>query len=354
MEITYHLAFGAGWELANWSPRSRCPNSNITIADFSAGLKVGWPPSGETKKQYIEKVSILLRRIEPQLESWFRIGLFSNGVIIQSVAYKKNQTNSLLNKLMRLQSALASEFVKVGANVEERAKAVTAVQQIFNEDDITEGVGALVQAASQVMLKFRDNIEQVENVEQEMPDHLCGDEIPDATGIKKETVMKPPTAFISYSWDDNVHQDWVKSFATKLRENGIESILDKWHAVPGDQLPEFMENAIKNNDFVLMVCTPNYKKKSDARAGGVGYEGDIITGEVFVKRNQRKFIPILAQGTWEESAPAWLTGKYYIDLSEKDLTTENFDNLITTLRGENEVPPPVSRVTKPMRPPTVP
>ena len=158
-----------------------------------------------------------------------------------------------------------------------------------------------------------------------------------------------PKAFISYSWDDSDHQKWVKLLATKLRESGIESILDQWHAVPGDQLPQFMETAIRDNNFVLIVCTPNYKKKSDFRTGGVGYEGDIITGEVFVSKNQRKFIPILARGSWEESAPTWLKGKYYTDLTDGTFNNDNFVKLIATMLGKNEEPPPVARINNALK-----
>ena len=142
------------------------------------------------------------------------------------------------------------------------------------------------------------------------------------------------TAFVSYSWDDNQHREWVAKLARKLREDGVESILDQWHTVPGDQLPVFMEREIRGNDFVLIVCTPNYRLKSDGRQGGVGYEGDIMTAEVHSKRNHQKFIPILARGTWRDSAPAWLQGKYYIDLSVADRYQVNYMDLITTLRGE--------------------
>jgi hypothetical protein len=159
---------------------------------------------------------------------------------------------------------------------------------------------------------------------------------------QRSGVTMNPTAFISYSWDDTNHKKWVKLFATKLRENGIESILDQWHTVPGDQLPQFMETAIRENDFVLIVCTPTYKSKSDSRAGGVGYEGDIITGEVFASRNKRKFIPILARGTWEESAPTWIKGKRYVDLRAGILNDDNFAELTTTILGKNEEAPPVA------------
>src|SRR4051812_18866820 len=112
--------------------------------------------------------------------------------------------------------------------------------------------------------------------------------------------MTHPTAFISYSWDDDDHRVWVANLAERLRRDGVDVKLDKWHAVPGDQLSAFMEREIRSNSFVLIVCTPNYKKKSDTRKGGVGYEGDIMTAEVFTTQNHRKFIPILARGTWQD------------------------------------------------------
>lgn len=47
-----------------------------------------------------------------------------------------------------------------------------------------------------------------------------------------------------------------------------------------------MEKSIRDNDHVLVVCTPSYKRKSDERHGGVGYEGDIMTGEAFVLKDR--------------------------------------------------------------------
>src|SRR5258707_9625619 len=100
----------------------------------------------------------------------------------------------------------------------------------------------------------------------------------------------PPKVFISYAWENDV-KIWVLDLATRLRQDGVEAILDQWALVPGDQLTQFMERAIRESDFVVFICTPTYKRKSDRRKGGVGYEGGIITGEVFAKNNHRKFIP---------------------------------------------------------------
>ncbi len=116
--------------------------------------------------------------------------------------------------------------------------------------------------------------------------------------------------FISYSWDNDDHKNWVRELATRLRSDGIDVTLDQWHLVPGDQLPEFMERSVRESDYVLIVCTHKYKERSDNRRGGVGYEGDIITAEFMATRNHRKFIPILRQQPWEDSAPNWLLGSY--------------------------------------------
>jgi hypothetical protein len=37
------------------------------------------------------------------------------------------------------------------------------------------------------------------------------------------------TVFISYSWDSEAHKDWVSTFATRLRRDGIDTILDQTH-----------------------------------------------------------------------------------------------------------------------------
>lgn len=152
-----------------------------------------------------------------------------------------------------------------------------------------------------------------------------------------------PTAFISYSWDNEKHKKWVRALAARLRHDAVDAKLDQWETLPGDQLPQFMESAVSQNQFVLIICTPRYKERSDSRKGGVGYEGDIMTGEVLTTRNQRKFIPILRRGTWIEAAPVSLVAKRYVDLSEDPYSESEYEDLLTTLLGTREVAPPVGQ-----------
>ena len=153
--------------------------------------------------------------------------------------------------------------------------------------------------------------------------------------------MSTSTAFVSYSWEDESHKQWVLDFTTRLRGDGIDAKLDQWHAVPGDQLPAFMETAVRENDFVVIICTPKYKERADSRSGGVGYEGDIVTAEVFTMQNQRKFIPVLRHGDWTDASPSWMTGKYYVDLRGEPYSEVNYADLISTLLGTRPEPPPV-------------
>ncbi len=158
---------------------------------------------------------------------------------------------------------------------------------------------------------------------------------------------------MSYSWDDDEHRLWVRDLAARLRGDGIETLLDQWHLVPGDRLPAFMETSVRECDFALIVCTPRYKQRSDSRAGGVGYEGDIMTGEVYVHGNARKFIPLLARGPWSLAAPSWLLGRLYLDFTTTPPDTASYNDLVTTILGRWPQPPPVGELPLEVPPLTV-
>lgn len=150
-----------------------------------------------------------------------------------------------------------------------------------------------------------------------------------------------PKAFMSYSWDCQEHKDWVHELALRLRQDGVDVVLDRWHAVPGDQLPQFMESAIRYSDFVLIVCTPKYQSKSNGRQGGTGYEGDVMSAEIFVTGNQRKFLPLLRFGEWNDAAPSWLLGKYYLDFRSNPYEEATYQQLLDVLHS---TAPPVPLV----------
>ena len=98
-----------------------------------------------------------------------------------------------------------------------------------------------------------------------------------------------------------------------------------------------MEQSVRSSDYVLIVCTPAYKQKADERIGGVGYEGHIISGELFSGHNERKFIPVIKEGGVEESLPTFLKGKLAVDLGD-GVESRGYNDLLATLYGAKKKP----------------
>jgi SEFIR domain family len=144
--------------------------------------------------------------------------------------------------------------------------------------------------------------------------------------------LQQPKVFISYSWDSESHKEWVKRLTDSLIENGVDAHLDQYDLELGDRLPKYMENQITNSDFVLIICTENYKKKADNRKSGVGYEGHIISGELLLSADEKKFIPILRSDDIFNIMPIFLAGKLGVRLKDDFSVDDNaFQDLLATL-----------------------
>jgi len=152
--------------------------------------------------------------------------------------------------------------------------------------------------------------------------------------------MAPPKCFVSYTWDSPTHEDWVLNLATRLTEKGIDVVLDKWDLKYGNDLPHFMETSVRESDFVILVCTPKYAAKANAGKGGAGYEKRIVTGEMFKNANDSKFIPLIREGTDEESLPTFLQSKNYIDFRKDSEFEGKLKDLLHQLHGVPKHPKP--------------
>lgn len=151
--------------------------------------------------------------------------------------------------------------------------------------------------------------------------------------------MKNPRVFISYSWDNERHKKWVTALADRLRGDGIDLVYDKTHLKPGDRIPRFIQDNVRESDYILVICTCHYKQKADDKIGGVGYEDNIITGELYVRGDERKFIPILASGTWETALPTWAESKKGIDLRSEKHGDDEYDQLLAHLLSNEHAEP---------------
>jgi len=126
--------------------------------------------------------------------------------------------------------------------------------------------------------------------------------------------MSNPVCFISYSWDDDSHKNWVRNLGVQLQSAGIKTYLDQWDLQLGMNVPQWIEESIASSDYILLICTPKFAERVNSMQGGVGQEKVIISGEMYYKlRPQTSFVPILREGNPPETAiprylgaPKWL------------------------------------------------
>lgn len=146
-------------------------------------------------------------------------------------------------------------------------------------------------------------------------------------------MSESPKTFISYSWTTPEHEEWVLQLATRLVENGIDVILDKWYLREGADKYVFMEKMVTDPDVkkVIMVCDKAYAEKADKRKGGVGTETQVISGEIYAKvEDNKKFVPIIREKDEKENPylPTYLKSRIFIDMSDEELETRNFEQLL--------------------------
>lgn len=135
--------------------------------------------------------------------------------------------------------------------------------------------------------------------------------------------------FVSYSWDSDSHIKKVGYLVNLLKKSGIRTVWDQDMAL-GKRIPSFMEEGLQKCDQVLFICTPRYKAKADERDGGVGYETNVITGDLYRSHNDMKYIPVLFDGGWTDSLPVWASGKLGADLRNDNM--REFEKLLDALR----------------------
>lgn len=154
-------------------------------------------------------------------------------------------------------------------------------------------------------------------------------------------IIDNPTVFLSYSWDDEEHKNWILSLATKLIENGVNVLLDRYELGPGKNMLHFMDNAIKQADKVVMIFTPNYKLKADKREGGVGYEYSILNVDLYKTiASNSKYIPVLKEGTVENSIPDFIQQFIAIHMTDNYRFDEKINELLLAIYDKPQIEKP--------------
>lgn len=307
------------------------------------------------KLQFVDKVSEIY---EPVLEKHRTLEQqYANAGIAEGGNFARLATDAVLNAFREVEHAFRSVYFdpfkgrglepelngRLAAILEEtmteettRAKGVAqnlCLSFIGPRSDRSQAIVDRVQSAGAKMKGRLGNVLTL-LVMQDLHLDVSPESGPDS-GSMTSTGPSPssshPQVFISYAWESEALQQWVLKFATRLRENGVDVTLDQWHLDYGDDRLHFMERSVVSAGFVLIICTPHYAEKSDDRAGGVGYESNIITSRIAEKTDRQKFIPVLRSGDWKTSVPAWLKHVAGCNLTTEPFSEAEFRNLLKTL-----------------------
>ncbi|GHV27986.1 hypothetical protein FACS18948_6300 [Clostridia bacterium] len=148
-------------------------------------------------------------------------------------------------------------------------------------------------------------------------------------------VPKPITVFISYAYDNEEHANKVIAFNQKLRVLGFDSYIDKslelWHR----NIDEMMTAGLKM-DKIIIVLSPEYKKRADNQMGGVWKEFKMISDDLELHENKYIFVSFDAFTTELKSkvSPRRIGNSWVVDL-DKDKNND-FGKLRSYLTEKEE------------------
>ena len=152
-----------------------------------------------------------------------------------------------------------------------------------------------------------------------------------------------PRVFISYAWEDDSFRHWVLRLAETLKRDKVDARLDQWDHVPTRPFPSFMNSEVRNADFVLVVGSPEYRRKVHLNedgfsTSGVSWESDLVTNQVF-QGHRDKVLAAIGRGSRIESLPDYLTTLRVFDLSDPE-RRDDYDELLSFLKRDKATADP--------------
>lgn len=153
-------------------------------------------------------------------------------------------------------------------------------------------------------------------------------------------------AFFSYAWTTEAHKARVLALVNRLRVDGVDALIDQVNLREGEDTIHFMERIANDPKLkkVVAVCDKNYTDKVNARRGGSGTEGTIMSPQVYkqIGDGPQKYVAVVFEVDEHSNGyvPTMFATRLYIDMSTDDLLAKNYLRLLRFLwdRPEPEVP----------------
>ena len=130
------------------------------------------------------------------------------------------------------------------------------------------------------------------------------------------------------------------NLADRLLNDGIDCNIDQYEVSPPEGWPHWMRNQVDRSDFVLVVCTEQYKrrfqgKEEIGKGKGVTWEGAIINQFLYDQVTNTKFIPIIFSPQQDSYIPTELRRFTYYLLDPENLDRDRgYENLYRHLTNQ--------------------
>lgn len=129
----------------------------------------------------------------------------------------------------------------------------------------------------------------------------------------EHALQAPPRVFISYAHASDEHVEVVRTLWILLCRLGIDAQLDRVAAQRRQDWPLWMMQQVREADFVLLIASQDYAKRSEGRAEageglGVRFEAALIRDAAYAdpKGALQRFLPVLVPGESVAGIPAFM------------------------------------------------
>ena len=150
-----------------------------------------------------------------------------------------------------------------------------------------------------------------------------------------------PVVFISYAHDDAAHEERVRGFWLFLRASGIDARLDLPAGEERRDWAEWMTRQVRDADRVLVVASPEYKRRAEGDAGpaegrGVQWEARLIRDRFYADQEAglRLVLPVVLPGCSAGDLPLWLAPASATYYEVGGYTVAGAEKLLRALTGQ--------------------
>src|SRR5262249_10987321 len=117
------------------------------------------------------------------------------------------------------------------------------------------------------------------------PDSVAKTNLPNVR-ISARIAEKAPmaTTFLSYAHDDEAHSTSVKALADRLRDDGIDAMIDAYEPHPANGWARWMERQFASSEYILIVASERYMRDYNQEvdnASGVTFEAAMLSGRLY-------------------------------------------------------------------------